>query len=132
MSNRILKDADLIKEKALPAAGASAYTDGIDLGQDVLGADGDRIEAEIAVPATPNLVAGSITAQLQDSADNATFANIAGLGAITVTGGAGGGAATTSQLRLPRATRRYVRAAFAVSADGGDNTGVDGSLSLLF
>jgi hypothetical protein len=133
MSNRHLKDRELIKSKALPAAAATSYTDGIDLGQETLGPDGDRMEAEIAIPATPNLAATkTITARLQDSADNETFEDIAALGALTVTGGAAGGAASSQAFRLPRTTRRYIRASFTVAADGGTNTAVSGTLSLLF
>lgn len=133
MSNRFLKDAELIKSKALPAAAATAYTASIDLGAVALGPTGDHIEAEISVPATPALVEDkTITLNFQESDDDTTFANIGELESLVITGGAGNGASAASRIvRLPRATKRYIRAAATVLADGGDNTGVDFSLALI-
>lgn len=133
-NDRYLKDAELIKAKALPAAGATAYTDAIDFAAAAIGPRGDDIEAEIAVPALPALAEGKkLTVRLQDSADGAAFADIPELAAIEITGAVGGGAAAVTRfVRLPRAARRYLRASLTVEAAGGDNTAVEASLSLLF
>lgn len=110
----LLKDANLIKTVALPAAGASAQTDAIDLMQ---GPDQEpRFEVEVSLPALPSLAdTKSATVTLQDSADNVTFAAIAALAALVVTGAGGAGAAAASRkVRLPTNTRQYVRANVAV------------------
>ena len=135
MSNeyvRNIRDVDQQESIALPAAGAAAYTPALDLGQTV-GGEVEGIALEIAVPATPALVeAKVITITVQDSADNSSFAAIDPLISTTITGGTGGGAAAKSvRFRLPPTARRYVRAAFSIPADGGNNTAVEATLSLL-
>lgn len=133
-NDRYLKDAELIKAKALPAAGATAYTDAIDFAMAAIGPRGDDIEAELAVPALPALAEGKkFTLRLQDSDDGVAFADIPELAALELTGAVGGGAAATTRfVRLPRTARRYLRASLTVEAAGGDNTAVEAALSLLF
>lgn len=133
-NDRYLKDAALIKAKALPAAGATAYTDAIDFAAAAIGPRGDDIEAEIVVPALPALVEGKkFTLRLQDSEDGAAFADIPELAPLEVTGAVGGGAAAvTRYLRFPRTARRYLRASLTVEAAGGDNTAVEATLALVF
>ncbi len=132
-----VKDALLSQSKALPAAGASASTTGIDLGaqsgkQDFL----DGVEFEVAVPATPALVeAKTIIVDIQTDNDVAfgspktIIDNI-----ITVTGAAqaAGGAAASERFRLPTNVERYLRATATVLADGGNNTGVSFTLKPCF
>lgn len=134
---RNLQDAELIETKALPAAGATAYTDAIDLG-----AKSDRaelaaeVEFEVSVPATPALVeAKTIILDIQTDEDSAfgspktVIDNI-----ITVTGAAlaAGGAAASQRFRLPTNAERYLRASATVLADGGNNTAVSFTLKALF
>jgi hypothetical protein len=132
MATRSIKDAALIKTKALPAAGAANATDSIDLQK--VDASFEGIEVEIAVPALPSLAdTKTVTVTLKDSADNATFAAIAELATLVLTGAGGAGAAAASRVvRLPSSTRRYLRADIAVEAAGGDNTAKSATLSLLF
>lgn len=132
MANRAIKDTRLQVVKALPAAAANNDSDSIDLGQ-VLGGNIEGIELEISVPALPDLVeAKTVTITIQDSADDSSFATLAGLSTLVITGGTGGGAAATSRVvRLPRITRRYVRFNSAVLTAGGDNTGVSVTASVL-
>lgn len=127
-----LKDAQLIKTLALPAAGASGHTDTLDLLQ---GPDQEaHFEVELSLPALPSLVDGkSVSVTLKDSEDDVTFNAVAALAALTVTGSGGNGsAATTRKLRIPSDTKRYLRAGVEVEAAGGDNTAQRLSLALVF
>lgn len=127
------RDALLKSVKALPAAAGTAVSTAIDLGNATPGAVGDKIEVEIAIPATPALVeAKTITVTLHDSADNSSFSAITGLETVVVTGGTGGaGPAVTRTVRLPSSTRRYIATSAVVLTGGGDNTGVSTTLSVL-
>jgi hypothetical protein len=131
---RFTKDAALTVSKALPAAGAANYTDPIDLGAENPGQLVNNFDALVELPATPALVeAKTVTLTLKDSADGETFAAIDALAAKVSTGASGGGAAAVShRVKLPTTVRRYIRLDQAVLADGGDNTAVSGSLSLVF
>ena len=127
-----LKDAQLIKTLALPAAGASGHTDTLDLLQ---GPDQEaHFEVELSLPALPSLVDGkSVSVTLKDSEDDVTFNAVAALAALTVTGSGGNGAAAvTRKLRIPSDTKRYLRADVEVEAAGGDNTAQRLSLALVF
>jgi hypothetical protein len=132
MYNCPRRDATLIATKALPAAGATAISDAIDLG----GVDATlgRIEIELVVPALPNLAATkNAVFTLKDSADNVTFAAIGELAALTLTGvSTSGAAAATRAVRLPSSARRYLRFDVTVDAAGGDSTAKSATLSLLF
>lgn len=129
--SKLLNDARLIKTTALPAANATANGASIDLETTI--ADNALFEASLSVPATPALADTKlITFTLQDSADNSTFAAIAGLSTLVVTGTASGGPATERIVRLPPTTRRYIRASAAVETGGGNNTAVSFTLALNF
>lgn len=132
LNARNIADAALQKTKALPAAAAANYSDGIDLGQ-VLGGKIEGLNVVLECPALPALVeAKTVTFTIKDSADNSTFAAIAELATTVVTGGTGGGAAATEvRFRLPPSARRYIRADAAVLTAGGDNTGVSYTISVL-
>ena len=127
-----LKDAQLVRSKTLPAAGASASTASIDLLATTQAEP--HFEVEVAVPALPNLAADkSVTITLEDSADASSFAALSGLCPLKVTGAVGGGGSAASQrVRLPSAARRYLRATAAVEAAGGNNTAISFSLGLIF
>ena len=128
----LLKDANLIKTTALPAAAGTAHSEVIDLMQGPY--QEAQFEVELAFPALPSLADGkSATATLEDSEDGASFAAIAALEPLTLTGAGGdGAAAATRKVRLPSDTRRYLRATLAVEASGGDNTAQKFSLALVF
>jgi hypothetical protein len=127
-----LKDAELIRTVALPAAGASASTASIDLAATTQAES--HFEVEISVPALLNLAEGkTATVTLEDSANDASFAAIAGLAPLEITGGAGGGAnAASLRVRLPNSARRHLRATADVEAAGGDNTAASVTLALIF
>jgi len=131
-----VKDKNFIQTKALPAAGASAATDGFDLGAlSSAGAFLPEVEFEVQLPATPNLVDNkSITIDVEtDSVSNfASPTKVIGE-LIKVTGSGGnGGAAATKRFRLPTDTERYVRVKATVDAAGGDNTAVSLTCQALF
>jgi len=84
------------------------------------------MEIEVALPAMTNRTSASytITATLQDSADNITFANTNPLiqcGVIGVV--ATGSPATTFRFRPPANIRQFVQMEFSVPAGDADNTG---------
>lgn len=124
MPDRLLQDADLNREKALPAANATASTASVDLGSTNPGAGLEPVEVEFAVEALPSLVdTKKCTLTMEDSADDSSFAAIAALATLVSTGASGAGAAANSRrIKLPPNVRRYVRVSAAVEAAGGDNT----------
>jgi hypothetical protein len=131
---RAFKDLQLIKTSALPAAAANNSTAAIDLQQAAAGVNLDKVDVEVAVPATPSLVdAKVITFTIQDSANGTDFDAVTGLSTLVVTGAGGAGAAAaTRTVKLPTGTRRYIRANAAVESGGGSNIAVSYSISLLF
>lgn len=126
-----VRDADLVKSIALPNAAATVVTAGVDVGAGNATIDPVGSEAEVNLVTT--LATGVdtkiITCKLQDSADNVTFADIAGLGTRTITAASSAYAASTFKFRLPPHTRRYVRGS-ATGESGGGNAS-DGTLSLV-
>lgn len=117
-----MRERQTIKTVALPAAGASAATASLDFGTALPGPQ--KITLALELPALPSLVDDkTVTLEVEDSADNATFAPIPGTGNMSVVGAGGAGAAAkTFRLNLPPVFRRYVRAKATVLAAGGDNT----------
>jgi hypothetical protein len=128
--NRILQDIELIKTKALPAAGASASTDSIEIGSTCL----ENVQVKVSVVALPSLAdAKKNTVTIEDSADNITFAAVPELATLVQTGAGGVGAAAASMtVYLPPSARKYVRATDSVDALGGDNTAKTMTLQFLF
>ena len=134
---KTLRDVNLAKSKALPAAAATNYSDSIDTG----GAQPGRIEGMsesdpellIELPATPSLVdAKTVTLTLQDSADNVTFADQADIPAMVALGAGGAGAGAISRsFKFPVGLARYVRLKQAVLTAGGDNTAISSTLSII-
>jgi len=118
---------------ALPAANANNNTSAFDLGDAAPGASTNVIEARVNLPATPSLADGqTITLTLQDSADNSSFAAVAGVATLVATGAGGAGsAALERQIKLPATVRRYIRLNQAASATAGNNTAVSSTLSLV-
>jgi hypothetical protein len=129
---RNLKDAELIRTVALPAAGADITTTALDLGQ--VPPNEFRFEIELVLPALPSLVdTKKVTITLEDSADGSAYAPVVGLATLEVTGAGGAGAAAvTRRVRPPAHLRRYLRAKAAVEAAGGNSTDKTVSLALVF
>jgi hypothetical protein len=133
MNQKGLTDLNLTVSKALPAAGASASTDSLDLGT-TTGGRIPRVELRLKVPATPDLVdTKTIIYTFEDSADNSSFAAVADLPTVTSTGAGGVGAAAVERnFKLPIGIRKYVRVTAAVLAAGGSNIAVSFTLALVF
>lgn len=129
---RLLRDALLSAETALPAAGASNYSSAINIGQKTADTITEQVDLRLTVPSTPSLVSTkTATFTFQDSADNISFAAIPELSALVVTGGSEGGAATARTVKLPASTRQYIRVSQAVEAAGGSSVAVKTTLELL-
>ena len=133
MAKQYIRDTNLKVSKALPAAGATAYTDAIDLGDSAPGLKMEDWELEVAVEATPSLAdAKTVTCTLQDSADGVNFTAIASLATVVTTGAGGAGAAAVNRKApFPKDVRRYVRLKVDVLAAGGDNTAKSATLSAI-
>lgn len=129
----VIRDTNLKVTKALPAANATNYSDALDLQEKAPGIKMREWQLEVVLPATPNLAdTKTATVTVQDSADNATFADVATLAPIVATGAGGVGAAAATRLfKLPEDVRRYVRVKQVIAAVGGDNTAVSTALSLV-
>ncbi len=129
----LIRDTNLLKTKALPAAAATNYSDSIDLGDQAPGLQHEAKQIEVAIPALPSLAdAKTYTATLQDSADDSTFADVAPLAPIILTGAGGAGADAKTQLfPLPKDLRRYLRVKSVVQSAGGDNTAKSVTLSIV-
>lgn len=133
MTNRTITDASLKVTTALPAAAANADSTSIDLGSVEIFPTNEFIDVKLSVPALPSLVDDkTVTFTFQDSADDSTFAAISELATLVVTGAGGAGAAATSTVvKLPGNTKRYINVNAAVLTAGGDNTGVSYTLEVL-
>lgn len=122
MINHTRKDALLTKAIAMPAAGASANTEGID----ILQSGGlDNIALVVGVPDLPNLVASKkVTVKFQGASDGVSaWSDVASAGTLSLAGAAGGGTTGTElRVRCPFDCPQFVRATVSVEAAGGDNT----------
>lgn len=120
-------DAALHVEAYLPAAGATLYTDSIDLGQVNGGAEPNVFELRVIIGAAALHVdpAKTITARLQDSADDAAYADTNPQIQAQLIGVAVNGSAQTEyRIRVCSNGQRYIRLALTVPAGDGDCTGV--------
>ena len=127
-----LKDAEIIRTVTLPAAAATATTDPFNLIQKP--PHECHFEVELMLPALPSLAdTKKATVTLEDSEDGITFATIAALASMEVTGAGGAGAAAVIRKeRLPSDVRQYVRAKVAVEAAAGNNTAKLLTMALVF
>lgn len=133
-TGRTTTDARTKVTKALPAAAANNASDSINLGTTTPGRT-PNVELSVVLPATPALVdTKSITLKVQDSADDASFADVADLPTITVGPAAGGtgGSAVDRRFKLPIGLRQYVRLYQAVDSGGGSNVAVSSTLQLVY
>lgn len=128
--NRILKDAKLYQEKALPAANASASTDSIEVGKGVP----ESIQVRVAVEAVPSLAdTKTCTTTLEHSDEAAAnFVAIPEFATLVQTGAGGAGAAAAERtVYLPPSVKKFIRATSAIVADGGNNTAKKVSLEII-
>ncbi len=131
-----MKDINNLVTKALPAAGASASTDPIDLGALTLGpAAIGGLEYHVKIPALPSLVdAKNVVVEIEDcDTVGGAYASVPGTGNFGVVGAGGDGSdAVEFRAYLPPGTRQFIRATATVDAAGGDNTAVEFEFSLVF
>ncbi len=129
-----LADESMKRTKALPAAGATASTDVVDLGSTNPAAVPVPLEIQIDVPALPSLAdTKNATFDLQDcdTADG-TFATVECTGNMVRTGAGGAGsAAKVWRFMLPLNVRRYIKVKCTVDAVGGNNTAKSFTLNFL-
>ena len=122
-----MKDASLHVEKYLPAAAATNYSASIDLNVATAFADDWRKGyLKVKVPALANHTDSTkiILLDLQDSADDSSFANTAPLIECKIAGVAStGSVAVTFKVPIPPGIRRYIRIFATVPSGDGDNTG---------
>jgi hypothetical protein len=132
-----LRDAQLKVTRALPAAAsATVNADSIDLGNGPRGDFNGDHEVLVSAPAVNTTMAPdtrTFTYSLHDSADNSSFAAIAGMSGVIVQTGAGGvgAAAATFRCRLPAAVRRYLRLVIVSGASTADASAVSATIELL-
>jgi len=130
---RAIIDAEKEVTVALPAAAANVDSGSIDLGY--IPGHIENVEVEIDVDATTALVdTKDIDVHLEDSADDASFADIAVFDnpLLKVTSDGGGSDRTKLTVRMPRTVRRYIRMNVAVESGGGSVIANDAHLRLLF
>jgi len=127
----MIKDGDLTVLTSLPAQNSNANGTALDLINLPIP---DGVQVCISLPALPALAnAQTMIVKLQDSADNSSFADVAGLATLTATGAGGvGSAAASLTQRVPLTLRRYVRVNVAASATAGDSTALKATLALAF
>lgn len=129
-----MRDQNLTKVTALPAAAATSNPTGLDTNcSPVVGDVANNAFFRIACPATPALVdAKTVIFTIEHSdAQGSGFAAVPGVATHTITGGSGAGAAALDVYRhVPRETKRFVRCTAAVLTAGGDNTAVSYTFSV--
>ena len=138
--NRLVKDANLVKSKALPAAGASNNSATFDLH-----AAGtplpEAVAVEVSIPAMSanNSASYSATITLQHSTDDSSYTNTDdgtnSLPAIVITTpgvASTGSVARVVRFALPSGLNRYVQFNQAVTTGGPTLTGTSITYSLLF
>lgn len=131
VSERRLQDASLTKTVALPSGATTANTNAVDLGKTLPFPITESFHVKLSTSEATGANNKNITVKLQDSADDSTYANIAELGALTVTDdNAAGYPVGTLTVQLPPDTRRYLRAQATGEANGGN--AADGTLTVSF
>ena len=127
-----VRDALLSAAVVLPAAGAVVYSAPLDLGAESTHHVTKSFDVKVDIPALAALAdTKNLTVQLQDSADNASFANLGISATVTGAGGAGSAAAYL-RFTLPVKVRQFVRVSLTLDAAGGNITGSSASFFLVF
>jgi len=124
---RVGADNLFSKTKALPAAASTAvYSDSMDLMNGPNGTLGqvDLVLTAPALTATELPNTRTLTFALQDSADDSSFADVAGYEQICYQVGAGSAVAAESpRITLPSTVRRYIRVRATTGASTGNCSG---------
>ncbi len=128
VSERRFKDAALTRTVTLPNAAETKTTASVDLQAANPHPVTERIALKVTTTAATGVTDKLIVVSLQDSADNSSFAPIAGTGTLTLEAAANAYPAGSLSVSLPAGTRRYIRAA-ALGESGGGNAS-NGTLTL--
>src|SRR5438045_3678041 len=128
INERRLQDGVLTANIALPNAANTVNTNGLDLQVTTPFPTTGRFNVRVDTGVATGANSKNINVIVQDSADNSTFANIAGLTSVAHAGNAANHIAANTNFALPPATRRYIRASATGEANGGDSS--DGSLTI--
>ena len=134
-TNRLMRDALLTANIAVPNANATTLSAALDLGQPNAFGVNEKINVIVNIPAT-NIVSAKATTFTLESADvnlSANFAAVAGGGLITITGVTGDlTAASETILAVPGQAKQFLR----LKAVGGANSGTTlteiGTIKLQF
>lgn len=134
-----MKDADLVKSVALPAAPGTVTTAALDIGPKSIFRsvrNPNAFEVQVEVPALPVAVLGdaeTLTVTIEASDDPAFGSGVDVLATKVFTGAGGAGAAGDTVIASPaRLGKQYVRGKAVLGAGGGDASGIDIELSLAF
>lgn len=128
------QDADLVKTRTIPAAGATNYSGSIDLGAAQPFKHGNQM-VKIVIPACVSLTntGATSTVTLQDSTDDSSFSDVNPLHQVQYTGVATTGyLGDTYYFTLPPKLNRYIRIKCVSHASAGDNTAVTITWGLVF
>lgn len=131
-ASRLIRDAGLSANVALPNAANTVNTAGVDLGATTPFPTTEGFQVRLTTDVATGANSKNINVIVQDSADNSTFANIAGMGSVPHTGNAANHIATNTIFSLPPGTRRYVRGSATGEANGGDSSDGKLTIDLLF
>lgn len=128
-----VQDGLLTVVTALPTQGNTATGASIDLGIPAPAMTGTQCDLSINAPDGATLATGqTLTFTVQDSADNVTFNNIAGVSQYAVTGVSNVVPANSNRsVRLPPYVRRYIRLTCAAGASANTSASASFTLALL-
>lgn len=126
------EDAYFSISRTLPVQNSNNDSTAIDLEDVSPELVGEGAVLYINVPATTCATGQTITVTVQDSANNSSFAAVASLPTLVLTGVSNATAAAERQYRLPPSIRRYVRINIATSATTGDMSGFTATMKLKF
>jgi hypothetical protein len=118
--------------RVLPSSTSAVVSASIDLGSaaNLNAMVGTVADLVLEIPATTTATGQTLAFQIQDSADNSSFAAIGSLPSVTLTGVSNATAATTRILRFGPTVRRYVRLQVTPSATAGDQSAFTATLQL--
>ena len=127
---RNIGDAAVAVTRALNAAAGTVNSASIDLRAVNAGGLGAATRLTLDVPTLSGILTGAhtITYTVQDSADNSSFATLAGIDAKVYTGT--DAAAVAKDWRLPPVTRRYLRVSILAGAAAEDCSAVSATFAL--
>lgn len=141
-NQRAVLDANYIVNVALPNAANATNTNALDLRNNTPFPTTETINVQILMAASNgansknlNCVLQETTANTDGTPNSAAWANASGLAnpLITSADNAGGGRAASNVIfKLQPGGKRFIRAQFRGEANGGDASGANGTLQLLF